>query len=52
MLKHIYLKLNKDLVGYFEVSDQLTNSSEIAYFGILDNYIGKKIWRLFFYLKL
>ena len=30
------LKLNKDLVGYFEIiSDKDTNSSEIAYFGIL-----------------
>ncbi len=37
------LKLNKDLVGYFEVvQDQSTNSSEIAYLGILDDYIGKK----------
>ncbi len=37
------LKLNKDLVGYFEVIHDLSNkSSEIAYFGILDNYIGKK----------
>ncbi len=37
------LKLNKDLVGYFElIQEQSTKSSEIAYFGILDNYIGKK----------
>ena len=37
------LKLNKDLVGYFEVIEDLSiKSSEIAYFGILDNYIGKK----------
>ena len=41
---HTYvLKLDKEFVGYFEViSDQSTNSSEIAYFGILDNYIEKK----------
>ncbi len=37
------LKLNKDLVGYFElIQEQSTKSSEIAYFGILDGYIGKK----------
>ena len=41
---HTYvLKLDKEFVGYFEViSDQSTNSSEIAYFGILENYIEKK----------
>ena len=41
---HTYiLKLNEDLVGYFEIiQDFSTNSSEIAYFGILDDYIGKK----------
>tara|TARA_Y100000590_G_scaffold51625_1_gene54220 strand:+ start:2693 stop:3229 length:537 start_codon:yes stop_codon:yes gene_type:complete len=38
------LKLNKNLVGYFElIQDIQSNSSEIAYFGILDEYIGKKI---------
>ena len=37
------LKLNQDLVGFFEIiSDKDTNSSEIAYFGILNDYIGKK----------
>ena len=37
------LKSKKDLIGYFEViDDRLDNSSEIAYFGILQNYIGKK----------
>mgnify|MGYP001326062544 FL=1 len=37
------LKLKKDLIGYFEViNDRSDNSSEIAYFGILQNYIGKK----------
>ena len=45
------LKSDKDLVGYFEVIvDQKTNSSEIAYFGILENYIGKK-FGAFFYQK-
>ena len=41
---HTYvLKLDNELVGYFEVIfDQSTNSSEIAYFGILENYIEKK----------
>ena len=44
MVKTYLLKLNDDLVGYFEViQDQLTNSSEIAYFGVLDNYKGKRI---------
>jgi len=38
------LKLNSDLVGYFEIiNDDKTKSSEIAYFGILEDYIGKKI---------
>ena len=37
------LKSKKDLIGYFEViDDRSDNSSEIAYFGILQNYIGKK----------
>ena len=36
------LKSDKDLVGYFEVIvDQKTNSSEIAYFGILENYFNR-----------
>ena len=41
---HTYiLKLNKDLVGYFEIiQDFSLNNFEIAYFGILDDYIGKK----------
>tara|TARA_B100001250_G_scaffold413911_1_gene449725 strand:+ start:85 stop:585 length:501 start_codon:yes stop_codon:yes gene_type:complete len=41
---HTYiLKLNKDLVGYFEIiQDFSSNNFEIAYFGILDDYIGKK----------
>lgn len=37
------LKINEDLIGYFEVIlDKSIKSSEIAYFGILDNYLGKK----------
>ncbi len=37
------LKLNNELVGYFEIIQDLkTKSSEIAYFGILEEYIGKK----------
>ena len=37
------LKLNSDLVGYFElIKDNRLNSSEIAYFGILNEFIGKK----------
>ena len=46
---HTYiLKLNEDLVGYFEIiQDFSTNSSEIAYFGILDDYIGKKFGGFF-----
>ena len=41
---HTYiLKLNNDLVGYFEIiQDFSLNNFEIAYFGILDDYIGKK----------
>jgi len=36
------LKSNNDLVGYFEViMDQSNKSAEIAYFGILEDYIGK-----------
>ena len=40
---HTYiLKLDQDLVGYFEViEDKSTNDSEIAYFGILDEFTGK-----------
>ena len=46
---HTYmLKLNEDLVGYFEVvQDFSISSSEIAYFGILDDYIGKKFGSYF-----
>ena len=45
--KNVYtyiLKLKDDLVGYFEIiNDETSKSSEIAYFGILENFIGKKI---------
>tara|TARA_B100001029_G_C15030099_1_gene436341 strand:- start:647 stop:1153 length:507 start_codon:yes stop_codon:yes gene_type:complete len=42
------LKVNEDLAGYFEViRDRAINSSEIAYFGLLDDYIGKKIGGFF-----
>ena len=38
------LKLKDDLVGYFEIiNDENSKSTEIAYFGILENFIGKKI---------
>ena len=42
---HTYiLKLNTDLVGYFEIiKDEKNNSVEIAYFGLLDKYIGQKL---------
>ena len=37
------LKDNQDLVGYFElIFYQDTNNIEIAYFGILEDYFGKK----------
>ena len=41
---HTYmLKLNEDLVGYFEIiQEHNSKTSEIAYFGILNDYIGKK----------
>ena len=41
---HTYiLKSQKDFIGYFEaIQEQSTNSCEIAYFGILNEYIGKK----------
>jgi len=41
---HTYvLKLTNDLVGYFEIIQDLPiNNSEIAYFGILNEYMGKK----------
>lgn len=41
---HTYiLKLKNELVGFFElIQDKSTQSTEIAYFGILEEYIGKK----------
>ncbi len=37
------LKSDKDLIGYFEAIKELSNhNSEIAYFGILEDYMGKK----------
>ena len=42
---HTYvLKLNNDLIGYFEaIKNQKNKDTEIAYFGILEEFIGKKI---------
>ena len=42
---HTYvLRLNNDLIGYFEaIKDQKNKDTEIAYFGILEEFIGKKI---------
>ena len=38
------LKQNKDLIGYFEqIFDKDKLDCEIAYFGILEEYIGKKL---------
>ncbi len=38
------LKQNKDLIGYFEqIFDKDKLDCEIAYFGILEEYIGKKM---------
>ena len=38
------LKDNEDIVGYFElIFYQDTRESEIAYFGILEEYFGKKL---------
>ena len=38
------LKHNKDLIGYFEqILDKDKLNCEIAYFGILEEYIGKKL---------
>ena len=37
------LRFGEELVGYFElIKDKSKNNSEIAYFGILENFIGKK----------
>ena len=38
------LKLKNDPIGFFElIYEKKTNTIEIAYFGILSDYIGKKI---------
>ena len=38
------LRSNKDLAGYFEIiKDETTYSAEIAYFGLLENFIGKRL---------
>ena len=42
-LKTYILKEENNLVGYFElIFDDSNKDCEIAYFGILENYIGKK----------
>ena len=42
-LKTYILKENDELVGYFElIHNTEANNCEIAYFGILDEYFGKK----------
>ena len=42
-VKTFVLKENEDLVGYFEqITDQEKNDCEIAYFGILKEFYGKK----------
>ncbi len=44
------LKLSDDLVGYCEViNDQSNQSTEIAYFGILKNFIGRKFGGYFLF---
>tara|TARA_B110000211_G_C14080801_1_gene554399 strand:- start:2220 stop:2723 length:504 start_codon:yes stop_codon:yes gene_type:complete len=38
------LKDNEEIAGYFElIFDENTKEAEIAYFGILDEYLGKKL---------
>ena len=37
------LKKKKDLVGYFELLVHNNNEVEIAYFGLLEEYFGKKL---------
>ena len=42
-IKTFILKENSNLVGYYEtIHDFNNNNSEIAYFGILEEYFGKK----------
>ena len=43
-LKTYILKQGEELVGYFEIIfDQNKNDCEIAYFGILEEYVGKNL---------
>ena len=37
------LKKKKDLAGYFEIIIHSNNEVEIAYFGLLEEYFGKKL---------
>ena len=38
------LKNNDDIIGYFElIFHEIKGEAEIAYFGILENYFGKKL---------
>ena len=42
-IKTFVLKDNSNLAGYYEtILDPVNNNSEIAYFGILEEYFGKK----------
>ena len=48
-IKTFILKDNNNLAGYYEtIRDLDNNHSEIAYFGILEEYIGKKCGGYFF----
>ena len=43
IVKTFILKDNNNLAGYYEtIQDLVNNHSEIAYFGILEEYFGKK----------
>ena len=43
IVKTFILKDNNNLAGYYEtIQDLVNNNSEIAYFGILEEYFGKK----------
>jgi len=42
-LKTYIIKEDEDLVGYFELIFDKNNECEIAYFGILEEYIGKSL---------
>ena len=48
ILSTYLLKNNDDLVGYYElIFNGEKQEIEIAYFGILEEYFGKKIRRIF-----